>query len=178
MIRDWKVFILLLLLGLKLFQITDDIRNKALENLNLEEKRLAKANFVIQQENLINKLFQKAKEVNKINCSYFFSSKENTAKIISKFQTYVNNSAKASGVKIREINWGMTQEKGDIIEQPFSLLLEGKKENVDTFLCSIANFYKIIRIETLSYRAYSKRISVSIVGSLLKVKENVCRTAK
>jgi len=178
MIRDWKLFLLLFLLGLKLAQVTSNFKEKALENLKFEEDRFAKANFIIKQESLINEVYQKTKDINKTNCSYLFHSDENVSKIIAKFQTYISSSAKASGVKIREINWGSTQNGINMLELPFSLLAEGREKDINKFLCYIAKFNKIIHVESLYYRAYSNYISVNIVGSLLKVKGNVCKNSK
>lgn len=171
MLKDWKVLLLLFLLGLKLLQISNDFKERSLDELTFEKKRLLKARFVLEKQALIEKMYKSALSIQKENCKLVYKGKDKNSRIMTDFQSYVNKVARRLNVRVGEFNWGGIQIEGNLTKIPFSFSLTGDKRRVIDAICSIANFNKVVCLEFLYIKLYSDSASLNITGELLKVND-------
>ena len=177
MLKDWKFYFFLILLGIKLYQIGDSYEIEAINDVKLEKLRLKKAEFVANQKKELNLLYNKFLNVNRENCSLVYY-KDTYSEIMAGFQTFIDRLSRDFHVKINRLDWGALQEDNRLFLIPFSISVEGKRENVKKFFCHLVNFEKVVSIDFFSERGYSKRVTVDMTGNLIKVKTEICEGIK
>ena len=172
--KGWKIFILLLLLALKLIQVSSNLREEVLSDYRTAKLGLLKAKIAITRKSIVERLYKKVKEANKRNCAFVFPESEPDSKITTLFQSFVNKYAEIYDVKVKQIVWGASQTEGYVKRFPFTLTLEGEPSNVRGFLCVLSGYRKLIFVDYFNLTAYSNYVTVDLSGELLKVGNNVC----
>jgi len=165
--NKWLIFFLI---SLTLFKILTIINNKLDEiESNFYTKRLyiEKLNKIISLRERIEKAYIESQKIDSENRKFIFTNSSRTS-VISSFQDFLDKTSKKCKVKIISIRWAPSYTKSNIEFIPCLMELEGKPKNVGIFLCELANWHKIVILDSLSCSSSSESIYTNIHLSLVR----------
>jgi Tfp pilus assembly protein PilO len=147
--------------------------NKTNTEIALLESSIHKYQVILENKSKIHQLKKNVLKEEKVNFSYVFHNKNNTA-VFTNTQKIIKNAAQKANINIKSLRWLSPVDNKLYYEIPIKITFRTYPENFYIFLKQVCKNNKIILSKMLKTKAlnkYSKNVFYEIVLKTINIKD-------
>ena len=170
--NDKKLLIILILLATYVLAIKplSNQLNDSLFKLRYLEKAIEKEKFIQKKVKDIKKVFPTYMKIAKKNENLFFPANLPVSAAMSEMQKIIKKAINKNNIESISISWVTTEDKGNYLVLPISIIIKGSSQQIDNFLRDILSSKKLLRFSMFSVSHFRNKLIVraTIMGYKLK----------